>query len=254
MPQAIWIFDMDGTYITSSTDYFKAVLRCLLMLVDFYEHQIPHYKEVVPKFISLLEEIDKKRVPVLHAHRGRYAGSMVLAYRQLCQGLRLEVDPVFEQKILELCTSILCSEETYRNRGMIPGAENTLVFLQDKGALLFCVTAGDPEVQWTKWRGYNLGRFFPTDRVFIVVEWEKFETLKRLRSEFPDSPMFMVGDTIRSDILPASAAGIKPIFIPHPSVWDNGELVKDLPKGAIKFSRITDIIDRFDELVRLASS
>lgn len=249
MPRSLWVFDLDGTLITSGIDYARAVLRWGLMFIDALEHRAPHYEQFFIKFIEHLRDIDKERFKTMRAHRERFPGSMVEAYHAICRDFGIELDPIIEQNTWDIGMSAL-SQETYRNRGMIPGAQETLTFLQGKEALLLCVTAGDPTVQGIKWLGYNLARFFPSQQEFIVVEWEKLETLTMLRSMYPDLPVFMVGDSIGSDIQPAAKAGMKPIFIPHPSVWDNGELVNELPAGAIQLSRITEIVDRFDELVR----
>jgi hypothetical protein len=92
-----------------------------------------------------------------------------------------------------------------------------------------------------KWRGYNLRRFFPSNREFRVVKWEKLPTLERLRRLRPDLQAVMVGDSIGSDLVPAAKVGYLPIFVPHPSVWDHGELVNHPPEGTIRLEKITEL-------------
>ena len=237
--RTLWVFDLDGTLITSGIDYARAVFRWGLMLTDAMEHRAPHYEQ----FIQVLREVDKERFKTMRAHRERFPGSMVEAYLAICRHVGIDPDPEISQRSWEIGASAL-SEDTYRNRGMIPGAEETLRFLQSQGDPLFCVTAGDPVVQWMKWRGYNLSRFFPTQFDFRVVKWDKLGTLRRLR-ELHGGPAFMVGDSIGSDLVPAAEAGYTPVYISHPSVWDHGELVETLPEGTIRFDKIAEIRDSF---------
>ena len=340
----LWVFDLDGTLITSGIDYARAVFRWGLMLIDEMrieaphysravfrwglmlidemEHTAPHYEKFIeflrdidkerfktmlgsrqdrlagslieayrevcrhaeiqpdpeieqksweigvvsgPDFLSDLErdpgellyqnlidflrDVDKVRFKTMRAHRDRFPGSMVEAYRELCRHLEIEPDPAIERKSWEIGTTAL-SEDTYRNRGMLPGAEKTLAFLQEQGDLLYCVTAGDSVVQWMKWRGYNLRRFFPSQREYRVVKWDKFSTLQLLRKIHLDKTVLMVGDSIGSDLVPAAKVGYRPIYVPHPSVWDHGELVKDAPEGTFQPPDISQICAYYPYLVR----
>lgn len=247
--KVVWAFDLDGTLITTGIDYARAVFRWGLMFIDSYEHTAPHYDKFFPKFLELLRNLEKERFQTMQAHRDRFPGSMVEAYRQLCLHFRLEHKPAVEKKTWEIGVSYL-SEETYRNREMISGAEETLSFLRDQGDLLYCVTAGDPVVQWMKWRGYNLRRFFPNQQEYRVVWWDKLPTLRLISKLHRDKPAIMVGDSIGSDLVPAAKAGYRPVFIPHPSVWDHGQLVKDAPEGTIQLLNISQIVQEYENLIR----
>ncbi len=240
----LWVFDLDGTLITSGIDYARAVFHWGLMLIDEMEHQAPHYE----KFIEFLRDIDKERFKTMRAHRERFPGSMVEAYREVCRHAGIEPDPSIEKKSWEIGMTAL-SEETYRDRGMIPGAEEILDFLREKGDPICCITAGDSIVQWMKWRGYNLRRFFPSQREYRVVKWDKLPTLKLLRKLHRDQTAVMVGDSIGSDLVPAAKVGYRPVYVPHPSVWDHGELVNNAPEGTIRLRQISEIRLRYAELV-----
>ena len=194
----LWVFDLDGTLITSGIDYARATFNWGLMLIDAMEHQAPHYE----KFIEFLRDVDKERFKTMRAHRERFPGSMVEAYREVCRHSGIEPDPAIERRSWEIGMTAL-SEETYPNRGMMPGVEETLTLLQSRGEPIYCITAGDVRVQWMKWRGYNLRRFFPSNREFRVVKWEKLPTLVRLRRLRPDLQAVLVGDSIGSGLVPA---------------------------------------------------
>lgn len=245
----LWVFDLDGTLVTSNIDYARAVFRWGLMFLDEMGHRAPHHDDFARDFIELLREIDKERFKTMRADRMRFPGSVALAYRALCQHLGMEVNPEIERKSFEVGMTAL-SEENYRGRGMITGAEEALRFLQEQGEILYCVTAGDPEVQWMKWRGYNLARFFPTEEKFRVVWWEKDEELQRLRRLYPDIPALTVGDSIGSDLLPAHRAGMTPVYVPNPGTWDHGQLVAEFPPGTKKLGKMEEFLPFYGKLFK----
>lgn len=239
---SLWVFDLDETLVASNIDYARAMMHFVLLMIDVLEHKAPHYRQI----IQLEKEIDSDRFKEMHADRQRFPGSLVESYRQLCTRVGASVDPAIEQQCWDLGYSAL-SEETYQNRFMIPGAEETLQFLLNKKHQVFCVTAGDFEVQWMKWRGYNLSRFFPTSHEFRVVKWGKEDTLKRIRNQYPGVPGHMVGDSIGSDLWPAHGAGLVPVYVPSPSVWNHEELDGKLPPGTISLKQISDLVDMWYE-------
>ena len=80
-----------------------------------------------------------------------------------------------------------------------------------------------------------------------MVKWEKEKTLKRLRKLYPYRDAYMVGDSIGSsknhsgDLWPAYRADFTPIYVAHPSVWDNGDHIDELPPGTISLDKIQKI-------------
>jgi len=246
--KALWVFDLDGTLVTTNIDYSFVILDFCRLMLSTFEHKAPYYQDI----LDLEQEIDKERFKTMRADRNRFPGSLVEAYKELCRRADVKIDPAIEQQVLKIGMDAL-SEETYQKRSMIPGAENLLLWLRLQGDPLYCVTAGDSVVQWMKWRGYNLRRFFPTQREFRPVKWQKLTTLKELRSLHPGLPAVMVGDSIGSDMEPASDAGYLPIYVPHPSVWDHGELVEDLPLRTRQFNRITQVRHNYWDLIQPTS-
>lgn len=246
--KTLWAFDLDGTLISNFTDYGFPILDFGKLMLSVFDHKAPYYQDI----LNLEQEIDKERFKTMRADRKRFPGSLVEVYHELCRRAGFAINSAIEHQVLEIGASAI-SEETYQNRTLIPGVEDLLQFLQNQGDLLYCVTAGDLVVQWMKWRGYKLGRFFPTQREYRVVKWEKLPILRRLRELHPGIPAVMVGDSIGSDLVPAVKSGYLPIHVPHPSVWDNGELKNDLPEGARRFGRISQIIVEYPNLFKPTS-
>jgi len=239
----LWVFDLDGTLVTSNIDYGYAVLDFTRLMLRTFEHRAPYYQDI----INLEQEIDRERFKTMRADRNRFPGSLIETYREICRRTKNRPDSEVEGQVWEIGYSAL-SEDTYQNRSMIPGAEQVLEFLLAREGRIFCVTAGDAEVQWMKWRGYNLRRFFPTPNEFRVVKWGKEETLARLRDQYPDSYAVMVGDSVGSDLWAAHKAGMTPVHVPAPAVWDHGELEEELPPGTRKVPSIRRLLGVWEEL------
>ncbi len=245
--KALWVFDLDGTLVTSNIDYGYAIVDFVKLMLDVFEHKAPHYS----KIIEIENKVDRERFKIMKAARNRFPGSLVETYQEICLRAGVRWDPAIENQVWEIGYSAL-SEETYQNRAMIQDSEKVLEFLLSQEGEIFCVTAGDPEVQWMKWHGYNLQRFFPSQREFRVVKWEKLPTLRKLRSLYPNLPAVMIGDSVGSDMVPADVAGYLPIYIPPARVWDHGELVEELPGRTRKFEKISQIRTKYWDLIMSA--
>jgi putative hydrolase of the HAD superfamily len=100
---------------------------------------------------------------------------------------------------------------------LMPGVVETLAVLGARH-VLGLVTRGDPAEQWAKIDASGIaGRF-----THIEVVRDKDEaTYRRLAGAWGLDPgaTWMVGNSPRSDILPARAAGLRAVFVPNPSTW-----------------------------------
>lgn len=251
MANRIWIFDLDGTLIQAGRSYGRTILEFVQLMLDVFGWRSPHWFETA----SLVNSLDYKQFETWGASRDRLPSTLVEVYRQLCSKVGVPYDEDLALRIWRLGESA-SSLEFYRQDHLIPGVEETLNFLQSKGDLLFVLTKGDLVTQRRKWWGYKLGRWFPTPFEFIVVRWEpalgypgdKKEVMIDLRRLYPDRRIYMAGDSIKADIIPAVEVGLTAIHIPpywrwH---WQRGKPL--LPKGVIELREIREIIERYDEL------
>jgi putative hydrolase of the HAD superfamily len=57
----------------------------------------------------------------------------------------------------------------------------------------------------------------------------------------------MIGNSPRSDIAPALAAGLGAVFIPHAATWELelGDLPEDRHDRFLVLERFTDLVDHF---------
>lgn len=99
-----------------------------------------------------------------------------------------------------------------------PEVPETLAYLAPRHRLLL-LTKGDPEEQARKAELSGLSQFF--DVVEIVRE-KDVPTLQRLvkRYKLPKQSVWVVGNSPRSDINPALAAGLNAVFIPSAHNWE----------------------------------
>lgn len=119
----------------------------------------------------------------------------------------------------------------------LPHVRDTLETLAGK-YLLVLISKGDLFDQERKLAQSGLGDYF--DAVEIVSD-KTAVTYRRIFSKVGDGPerAMMVGNSLKSDIVPAIAAGSYGVFVPHELTWVL-ERVEE-PKDAPRFRRIVHL-------------
>jgi len=113
---------------------------------------------------------------------------------------------------------------------LLPGVEDTILSLKGTATLVL-VTKGDLLDQERKLAQSGLGEHF--DRVEIVSE-KTAPTYARIFG--PDARAVMIGNSLRSDVLPAIEAGAHGIHVPHDLTWELEQA--DAPVDHPRFHRI----------------
>jgi putative hydrolase of the HAD superfamily len=100
---------------------------------------------------------------------------------------------------------------------IMEGVEATLKYLSAQHRLTL-LTKGVAEEQQLKVDRSGLADYF--EQITIVPE-KNTQTYMRLVEDFSLDPLrtWMIGNSPRSDINPALAAGLNAVFIPHPHTW-----------------------------------
>lgn len=147
-----------------------------------------------------------------------FAKSLVDTYRELAT----ENDPGDEETIEKLGLGILEQQmET------IPNVEETLQVLRPHHQLIL-FTKGDEEEQQLKIARSPLADYFE----YHIVTYDKtvgaYQDVIESMDLDPNST-WMIGNSMRSDILPALAAGLSAAYIPNPHTWhmENTEFAQD---------------------------
>ncbi|GAA2562370.1 HAD family hydrolase [Pseudonocardia hydrocarbonoxydans] len=110
---------------------------------------------------------------------------------------------------------------------LLPGVEDVLDELGSRHDLRL-MTKGDPVEQERKVEISGLARHF---RSVHVVARKDVVTYRGLAAELALDPSttWMIGNSPRSDILPARAAGLNAVFVPHPYTWAHEHAEVDDP-------------------------
>src|SRR5262249_45937897 len=129
-----------------------------------------------------------------------------------------------------------------RTPPLVAGARETLTCLRARGARLALLTKGDPQLQWRRIESSGLRDLF---HVVQIVPEKSPITIRNVVASLGVNPesAWMVGNSIRSDMLPAIAAGIRAIWI-NAHVWEYERAHDHLvDERVITISRLIDILD-----------
>ncbi|MFF7227689.1 HAD family hydrolase [Streptomyces sioyaensis] len=100
---------------------------------------------------------------------------------------------------------------------LMPGVAETLAELARRHELLL-LTKGDTEEQRRKITASGLTRHFRDVHIVAEKNTATYEELTRAYGLVPASA-WMIGNSPKSDILPARSAGLNAVFIPHQHTW-----------------------------------
>ena len=100
---------------------------------------------------------------------------------------------------------------------LLEGVQETLAYLSPRHDL-FLLTKGDSEEQKLKVERSGIEEYF---KQVVIVPEKDVTAYHRIISELQIDPQraWMVGNSPRSDINPALAAGLNAVYIPHPHTW-----------------------------------
>jgi len=183
----------------------------------FFESAIAH-------FISRLEHLGYTQPYVRHIlneterRNIRQHGYGVRSFRRSLEETYLKLaGNLARREILKEIAQLAAEMEGTPPR-ILDGVPETLAYLSKRHRLIL-LTKGESAEQAGKVERSGLQRFF--DAIEIVLEKDA-ETYTRMIEEFKivKSHGWMVGNSPRSDIMPALQAGLNAVFIPHPSTWE----------------------------------
>jgi putative hydrolase of the HAD superfamily len=118
---------------------------------------------------------------------------------------------------------------------LLAGAEAALASLSGKVERVL-ITKGDLLHQQRKLERSGLADHF--DRVEIVST-KAADTYRRIFSQHQPAQSVMIGNSLRSDIIPALDAGLWALHVPHDLTWDHENA--ELPDGNPRYRRFTEL-------------
>ena len=199
------IFDADDT-LWENNIYFERAIE------EFLELMKPIAADAAP-IRETLRQVEKELIPV-----GGYGSrNFIYALKETCCRILRSSDGARYLRGIERIGERLLNHPL----DLRPGVAGTLPLLQQHYRLMM-FSKGDLQEQSGKLQRSGLRRYF--DRVIIVAEKDTpaYHSLVRQHELAPEKT-FMIGNSPRSDVLPALAAGLWAVYMPHPNTWDYEE-------------------------------
>lgn len=238
-----FLFDLDDTLIENQTKYTLAQTEFIRFIVERIGHRAPDAKTIM----NLQVSIDLDLVKTSGFSTDRFPASFREAYRRICEKIGFQ-DGNGEAIAYNIGKKVFDEGKWLREgRGMIKGAIETLDFLAQSGDELRLLTLGDSGAQIVKIETYRLRKWFG-DKVFITQKKDRQAFLRAAGSNNPRD-IWVVGNSIRSDVTPALEAGMKVVYLPC-ETWDYDREHKGLPssKDILVLNEIREMISRYDEI------
>ncbi len=222
------LLDADDT-LWENNIYFERAIDEFMAFVDH-----PHYTHAEVR--DVLNRIERANAAV-HGY-----GSVSFGRNLREAFCRLASDRATPENLAHVAS--LAAAIRDRRVEVIPGVPETLEYLSGRHRLVL-FTKGDPEEQHSKVERSGLGGFFADLR---VVREKDAYTYGALAQELgaPAGQVWMVGNSPRSDINPALAAGLNAVWVPHDATWvlEKEDIVPG-PGKLLVLSRFAELRDYF---------
>lgn len=229
-PQALLI-DADDTLWENNVYFEQAIAEFMRLL---------NHQEMTPVEVrQFLNQVERETILERGYGAHSFAHSLVRTFEHLAQQ---PVTPELHEFVWGFAHHIsTCALE------LIEGVPETLGYLSGRGHHLVLMTKGNFTEQAGKVERSGLKEYFAA--VEIVAE-KSAATYKDVVSKYSLEPeaTWMVGNSPRSDINPALAAGINAVFVPHDNTWVlEHETVNAVPDGLrlLEVERFRDLREHF---------
>ena len=229
-PQALLI-DADDT-LWENNVYFEQAIADFMRMLD--------HQEMSPREVrEFLNQVERETILERGYGAHSFAHSLVKTFERLA---RQPVTPELHEFIWGFAHRVSTSALE-----LIAGVPETLDYLSSRRHHLVLMTKGNFTEQLGKVERSGLKEYFAA--VEIVPE-KTPDTYKQMVLKYRLEPeaTWMVGNSPRSDINPALAAGINAVFVPHDNTWVlEHESVNPAPDGIhlLQVERFADLKKHF---------
>jgi putative hydrolase of the HAD superfamily len=198
-------FDADDTLFVNEPYFQETEQKFCVMMSDYLSKQ------------GLSQELFKIEVDNLHLYgygiKG-YTLSMIEAAMKISNNT-LSVEVI--AKIIDLGKELL-----QKPIELLDGVEETLKALQGKYKLIVA-TKGDLKDQQRKLHDSGLGIYFHHIEVMADKQEVNYEKLLK-RLEIESKEFFMIGNSLKSDVLPVLGIGGYAVHIPFHTTWEHEKI------------------------------
>lgn len=224
------LFDADDT-LWENNIYFE---RAIAAFISYLDHRV-HTREEVREHLNICERATIAK----HGYGLRsFRRSLVDCFEQLSDA---PITPEKHERIQSFAQSIADQEIE-----LLEGVQDTLGALSERHRLIL-VTKGNQEEQNDKLERSGLRKLFAAVEVPVEKNEAEYRSLAARHACDPGCT-WMIGNSPRSDINPALAAGLNAVFIPHDFTWVLEHEIIDPPtdgKKLLELARFTDLLEHF---------
>ena len=222
------LFDADDT-LWENNIYFE---RAIASFISYLDHRV-HTPEEVREHLNLCE----RATIVAHGYGLQsFQRSLVNCFEQLTD---YPVTLARRERITSFTEAIASNEIE-----LLPAVDTTLSQLRERHRLIL-VTKGNTSEQTDKLERSGLRPLFSAVEVLTEKNPAAYRDVA-LRYNCDPTSTWMIGNSPKSDINPALAAGINAVFIPHDFTWVLEHESIDLPNADLRLLEL----GAFAELLR----
>ncbi|HEY4489199.1 MAG TPA: hypothetical protein VJA87_01820 [Candidatus Paceibacterota bacterium] len=223
-----WIFDGDDTLWEDNIAYARIV-------DSFMEHCRPYLRTTTEHQIrQMIDETEEKTVQEIGFGAIGFLHSMKIVYERL----------VAEQDIphpTALFDSIIPTLKSQPEK-LVPDAGQVLAELEQRGDGLVLYTQGPLRIQFEKIARSGLAEHF---HALCVVKAKSVDTIEKLKSDlaFDAGSVIVVGNSLRSDVVPAVEQGLKAVHFNNPNSWHIQNLSNFDRSRYLSVDSLTEILE-----------
>lgn len=231
MAGKIIIFDLDDVLMMTIQWYWARweMFKYVMSQLGFgqYEHEI----------IDTLNSIDGANVERNGFEPEAFGWAMGETYGHYCAMEGRVPDEETRKAIEDIGHSVFVHRPI-----LYPGVKEALGRLREGGHVLYCITKGDVPNQTRKVREAGLEAYFEE---VIVVPDDKAPALRSLierhQGSAGKSDVYFVGNSLRSDMLPAIEEGVNPVWVPCYTWPYEEEEIDGIAAKVIRLSSVSEL-------------
>jgi len=200
-PGQTLLIDADDT-LWENNIYFERAIAAFISYLNHHEYTHDEVRQV-------LNEVERENTRLHGYGVSSFRRALVTCFERLSAE---PVTPERHERIVSFAQSI-----TEQEIELLPGVQETLPILAERHCLIL-MTKGNPEEQSHKLARSGLGDYFTAVEIPHEKNPEAYQSVCA-RHSLSCQTTWMIGNSPRSDINPALAAGLHAVYIHHPNTW-----------------------------------
>ena len=205
------VFDADDTLFETSSKYIKAKNEFIQLLEKTVkEKNLFSSDDFKRKHLERFQIIDSDRVKTFKLDKNRFVESMIIYTSLIFGHYHVKWDCEVEMEIKKIASQVFEMPQIYSE------TQTVLEDLYKKEFHLYCLTAGDKEIQNNKFdslleAGWDIKQYL---RYIIVVPMKEDLIYKTFKESFAGYDEYvMIGDNVKMDVLPSLRQGFSCIWL-----------------------------------------